>query len=131
MVRKRVPGHLHRTSNRKGRSVTGPQLPMKSVGDVEESGPNAAEEQLASSGLVPSTSTPPVTRASGTGSIVSSGTGRVRPTQRGSVFRSAPRAAATPDLVADYQYVVHDLRQIGILTTMAVVVLIGLTFVIR
>ena len=104
---------------------------MKSFSEGEETGPNTAEAQLSNSGLVPSVSPTPFARVSGSGPATPPTGGRVRPTQRGNVFRGAPRPAATPDLLADYEYVVHDLRQIGILTAMAVAVLIGLTFVIR
>ena len=83
------------------------------------------------SGMTPPSSPQLLYPASQPFAMGTSATGRVRPTQRGNTFRAVPRVANSPDLQADYDYVVHDLRQIGILTAMAVVVLIGLTFVIR
>ena len=131
MVRKRIPGHLHRTSNRKRGSVSGSQ-PRTKTSD-EGADPHAMETDVPTTngGMSPQPSPQFLSPATQQVSVGTSATGRVRPTQRGSTFRAVPRVANSPDLQADYDYVVHDLRQIGILTAMAVVVLIGLTFVIR
>ncbi len=131
MVRKRIPGHLHRTSNRSRRTVGNPQSQPKVPNEPTESGGTEREDQRANLDSVPLSASQFLARQVAPTPAGTSSFGKVRPTQRGNTFRSAPRVAVSPDLQADYDYVVHDLRQIGILTAMAVIVLIGLTFVIR
>ena len=112
MPKKRVPGHLNR---RRRRRDGGPNLPRES--GLDGTAPEA----------------PPAEPAPTYSTGVPTPTGRpLRPTLRRGMVGAPGRAAAPPPPVeADYSYVIHDLRQIGILAAAGFAILIGLSFVVR
>jgi hypothetical protein len=112
MPKRRVPGHLQRRARR--RDDARPNIPptTRPVGD--EPAASAAEAPSA-----PLSASVPAGRP-------------LRPTQRASSGTRFVRSAAPPpEMEVDYQSVVGDLRQIGILALLAFAVLIVLAFVIH
>ena len=119
MPKKRVPGHLNR---RRRRRDGGPNLPRETqLEGVPEQAPSEPPAYAAS---VPAASAayPPAAPAGGR---------PLRPTLRRGVVGPTGRAPAPPTVEIDYRYVVHDLRQIGVLAAAGFVILIVLSFVVR
>lgn len=117
MPKRRVPGHLNRTGRRR-RGPPTPNLPAQSLDPAA----NRAAEPVrrdAPEPAPPAPSSPPPP-------------GRLaRPTQRAATAGRYTRGTTQLSLEAEYQYVKHDLRQIGLLAALAFVALAVLTVVIR
>lgn len=85
---------------------------------------------------VPVESAPVISPSIATPGVTGSPVGPTYPPRSTSPARAASRAYRAPRLgslipITDYNYVIADLRRIGVLAAAAFVILIGLTFVIH
>jgi hypothetical protein len=117
MPKRRVPGHIQRAG--RGRRRVDQPLPPQGPRPAEAPSPEDGDDEVVSiERPVSGAAVAPVGRP-------------LRPTMRQGAASRFVRSAAPVELDIDYEQVMHDLRQIGVLAALAFVVLIALAFVIH